>query len=152
MRGTDKTETSIKKGRSRITNSRSLFPRRLDGKSIDERGMWSRRLRDLIAAHTADLGGPDNISEAERVLIRKAATLIVATEHLEATFALEGDASAAQLESYSRLSNTLRRLLTTLGIKRKPRDVTPDLQTYLRNRSTRNGHDRSGRTIEHGEA
>jgi hypothetical protein len=152
MQATRKSVTSLKKGRSRITNNRALFPRTVDGKSIDERGKWSRRMRDLITLHTADLGGPDNISEAERALIRSAATLRVSIEHLETTFALEGEATQAQLESYQRLANTLRRLLSTLGIKRRPKDVTPDLKDYVASLS--NGRDRNhgrARVIEHGD-
>jgi hypothetical protein len=145
MHGTGRNETSIKKGRSRITNNRALFPRKLDGNSIDERGAWSRRLRDVIAALASDAGGADRISEAQRVLIRKAATMIVATEHLEATFALDGEASATNLETYSRLSSSIRRMLMTLGIKRQAHDVTPSLHEYLRSKAT-------GRaTLEHSD-
>jgi hypothetical protein len=30
------------------------------------RGPWARRMRDVLELHALDLGGPDNISEAER--------------------------------------------------------------------------------------
>ena len=58
--------------RSAVTNGSLIF----DG--IDHRSAWMRRLRDLIAAHTSDLGGQDLISEAERVLIRRASMLMLA--------------------------------------------------------------------------
>jgi hypothetical protein len=39
---------------------------------------------------------------------------------------------AAELDLYSRLSNTQRRLSESLGWERTARDVTPDLETYLK--------------------
>lgn len=112
-------------GRSRITNGRSLVP------EIDGRSVWARRLRDLICLHTADLGGEDNLSQAELSLIRRAATLTVELEHLEQRFLVEDGASAADLHLYQRTANSLRRLLESIGLKRRPKDVTPDLDTYL---------------------
>jgi hypothetical protein len=90
-----------------------------------------RRLRDLIHAHTTDLGGDDYISESERRLIRRAAMLTLQLEMLDQRFANQGEASAADLELYQRVSNTLRRLLESLGLQRRQRDVTPTLTEYL---------------------
>jgi hypothetical protein len=61
---------------------------------------------------------------------------------METTFATDQDGKATphQLEVYSRTTNTLRRLLETLGIERRPKDVTPTLDQYLRGRK-RNGRD-----------
>lgn len=66
--------------------------------------------------------------------MRRVATLTIQCEQLETSFA-ETPATVAQLDTYQKLSNTLRRLLATLGTKRRANDVTPDLQSYLRNRS-----------------
>src|SRR5687767_4747392 len=66
--------------RSRVTNGRGL----LRG---DQRTIWCRRFRDLMALHTADLGGDDDISHAERAILRRAACLITELERLEARFA-----------------------------------------------------------------
>ena len=62
--------------RSRVTNGNRLLP------EVDGRTVWARRMRDLIQAHTADLGGDSEISEAERSLIRRAATLATELERL----------------------------------------------------------------------
>jgi hypothetical protein len=35
------------------------------------------------------------------------------------------------LDGYTRAASHLRRILETLGIKRVPRDVTPDLHDYI---------------------
>jgi hypothetical protein len=105
-------------GRSRITNGSELLP------AIDGRSIWARRLRDLISLHTADLGGPDNLSQAELSLIRRASTLTVELEHLEQRFILSDGASADDLQLYQRTANSLRRLLESIGLRRRPKDVT----------------------------
>lgn len=115
------------KVRSALTNGSRL----LEG--VDGRSAWARRLRDLIELHGTDLGGLDELSEAQRALIRRASALTVELEHLEMQFATR-DATADELDLYSRLSNTLRRLHETLGLERRPKDVKPTLSEYLRQR------------------
>jgi hypothetical protein len=45
---------------------------------------------------------------------------------------LAGEANAEDLDLYLRASNNLRRLLETVGLQRRPRDVTlPSLREYL---------------------
>ena len=105
--------------RSRITNGRTLLP------SIDGRCLWARRFRDLISLHLNDLGGEDACSESEKALVRRASCLIVELEHAENGFALAGSATADQLKVYQMTTNTLRRLLETLGLRRRPKDITP---------------------------
>ena len=115
--------------RSRVSNGSVLLP------GVDGRSLWARRLRDLIENHTADLGGEDRISEAERSIVRRAATLTVELERLEAKFALAGEAAAADLDLYQRTAGNLRRLLEAVGLERRQRDVTPTLDEYLRDRT-----------------
>jgi hypothetical protein len=90
---------------------------------IDGRSAWTRRCRDVIAAHIADLGGVDNCSAAERSIVRRAATLTVELDRMEALFAMAGEASPADLESYQRAANTLKRLLQTVGLQRRAKHV-----------------------------
>jgi hypothetical protein len=111
--------------RSKITNGTALLP------GVDGRSPWVRRCKDVIAAHVADLGGVDNCSAAERSIIRRASTLTVELERLEARFATAGEANTADLETYQRCANTMRRLLESVGLRRRPRDVTPTLAEYL---------------------
>jgi hypothetical protein len=61
------------------------------------------------------------------VLVRRISTLTVELERLEATFATAGGAEPEQLDSYQRVSNTLRRLLESVGLERRARDVTPSV-------------------------
>ena len=87
-------------------------------------------MKDLMELHIADLGGESEISEAERSLIRRAATLATELERMEAQFAAAGAADPETLDLYGRQAGTLKRMLEGLGLKRRPRDVTPDLKTY----------------------
>jgi hypothetical protein len=98
---------------------------------VDGRSTWVRRLRDLIAIHLSDLGGVDNVSEAERSIIRRIATLTVELERMESTFATAGEATPAQLDLYQRTANSLRRLLESVGIERRAKNVTPTLSDIL---------------------
>src|SRR5262245_24884578 len=102
--------------RSRITNGALI-----DG---DGRSAWSRRMRDLIQLHLSDLGGADNVSEAEKSIVRRVATLTVELERMESVFAEAGKASPEQLDLYQRVSNSMRRMLETVGLQRRTRDVT----------------------------
>lgn len=80
-----------------------------------------------------DLGGNGSVSAAERSIVRRAATLTVELERMEGAFALAGEASAEALDLYSRVAGNLRRLLESVGISRRPRDITPSLGEYLIN-------------------
>src|SRR5579864_5251255 len=105
--------------RSRIANGSALLP------GIDGRSAWIRRCKELIADHISDLGGEDNTSAAERSIIRRASVLTIELERLELKFAQAGQASADDLDLYSRASANLRRLLEAVGLKRVPRGNCP---------------------------
>lgn len=111
--------------RSRMTNGSAVLP------GIDGRSAWVRRLKDLIELHTSDLGGPDAISTAELSVVRRASTLVVELEMLEARFAEAGGATADELDLYARVSGNLRRLYEATGLQRRARDVTPSLSQYI---------------------
>jgi hypothetical protein len=104
---------------------------------IDGRSTWARRLRDLVALHVADLGGDQNVSEAERAILRRSSVIIVELERMEKDFASSEDApSIPELEIYQRMANTMRRLLEAVGLHRRPRDITPPhLRHYLHARA-----------------
>jgi hypothetical protein len=51
---------------------------------LDQRSASARRYRDLVANFTSDAGGDDVLSEAQRQLVRRAASLSFACEALEA--------------------------------------------------------------------
>jgi hypothetical protein len=110
----------LKRQRSAASNGKKLIP------GFDGRSPWVRRCKDIIEAHISeDMGGADNCSVAERSLIRRAAVLTTQLEVLEHKFALnDGEASADDLDMYQRVTNTLRRTLESLGLKRRQRDIT----------------------------
>src|SRR5262245_42770723 len=114
---------NLKAVRSAISNGTSL------GLNVDERGAWARRLRDLLAAHVGDLGGDDNLSEAERSLIRRASMLTMLCERLERRFAEHGgEATSAELADYGRAANSLRRILESVGLQRRAKPVMSPIE------------------------
>jgi hypothetical protein len=86
------------------------------------------RFRDLNDDIIADLGGRDRLSTGQLQLVRRAATLSVTAEGMEAD-AVSGKAFDADL--YGQLTDRLGRCLQRLGLERKTRDVTPTLGDYL---------------------
>ena len=102
--------------RSKITNGKLL-------NGVDGRSPWVRRCKDIIASHMSDLGGEDNTSAAERSLIRRAAVMTTELEMLEAKFANAGSAKSEDLDLYVRASGNLRRLLESVGLQRRSKEV-----------------------------
>lgn len=136
MRGRQFARAKGTNAKSKVSNGTALLPR-TKGKvpHTDGRSSWMRRFRDLILVHTSDLGGAEQLSQAERSIIRRCATLTVLLERLELDFALEDEASAFKIDQYQRVANTLKRLLESLGLKRRQKDVTPQSpREYLRSR------------------
>jgi hypothetical protein len=69
-----------------------------------------------MALHLSDLGGEAAVSEAEKSIIRRAATLTVELGRLELVFAKAGEASASELDLYQRTAGNLS------ALARKPWD------------------------------
>nr|BDD44737.1 hypothetical protein 3 [Rhodospirillaceae bacterium] len=109
--------------KSRVTTGRSLFL-----EDVDQRSGTVRRFRDLIAGISADLGGAEILTEAERQLIRRAAALSVQCELAELAMA-RGE--PVDWDNYRAHTNALRRVLTDLGLERRAKDVTPPLNVYI---------------------
>jgi hypothetical protein len=104
-----------KRPRSAVMSGRQLF---VNG---DAKSAWSRRFHDLILGHTADLGGADLLSEAQFSLIRRAAAIECELERLDARLSRD---EPVDMDAYARVAGHLRRLFETLGLERRPRDVT----------------------------
>lgn len=114
--------------RSRVTNGTTLFI--VD--DIDGRSPAARRFKDIIAGVSSDLGGHDHLSEVQRQLVRRFAVLSLQCELTEAAL-VAGD--AVDVDLLSRLSGTMNRLASTLGLHRVAKDAkTLDLAEYLANR------------------
>src|SRR5262249_8872182 len=114
------------RSRSRVSNGKALFV------EADGRGPWGRRFRDVLAEIVSDLGGADRLSEGQRQLARRAATISIACVKLE------GEAAAGaviDLELYGRLTDRLGRAFQRLGLERRAREILPDPLTYAREQS-----------------
>jgi hypothetical protein len=80
-----------------------------------------------------DLGGHAHLSEGQKQLIRRAATLSIMSESVETDFIRN---LAFDSEAYGVLCDRLGRCLQRLGLERKARDVTPPtLAQYLEAKS-----------------
>lgn len=114
--------------RSKITNGNALLP------EVDGRSAHARRLRDLIAGFTSDMGGAATLSEAQKGLIQRICVVQVELEHMDNLFALKREndmeVSATALDRYALLSERYKRLIESLGLNegRKQRDITPNAQ------------------------
>jgi hypothetical protein len=89
--------------------------------------VWVRRARELIADHLSDLGGVENTSAAEQSIIRRASTLTVECERFEERFAKAAEGQTVdpyELRLYRNCIDTLRRSLETIGLQRRPRDLS----------------------------
>jgi hypothetical protein len=91
---------------------------------------WARRFRDVLAEIISDLGGAGaGLSEGQRQLARRAATISIACERMEGETAAGAE---IDLEEYGRLTDRLGRCFHRLGLKRQPRDVGQSLGDILR--------------------
>jgi hypothetical protein len=135
IRNRSRSDIGVSKLRLAITNGTRMLA------DLDHRGAWARRLKDLIGGQVADLGGEEMVSEAEKVLVRRAAMLTLQLELMEQRFAANeaGEASPKQIETYQRCTNTLRRTLESLGLKRRAKDLTPTLEEYAAQRRQAEG-------------
>jgi hypothetical protein len=95
---------------------------------LDGRTAAAKYIRELMSSIEADLGGRDGLSTGELQLIQRIAVTGAVIEHLESEWLAGG---SIDIPSYSALSNTQKRLLETVGLKRVPRNVSPTLSQYL---------------------
>src|SRR5258708_2832944 len=88
---------------------------------LDGRTAAAQRARDLIADLEADLGGAEALSHGERQLVQHAGILGAMIEN-DAVALLQG--GAVDVPNYLSSINAQRRILTTLGLSRRAKDVT----------------------------
>jgi hypothetical protein len=116
--------------RSRITNGTRLLP------SVHPQSVWGRIMKDTVDGLVSHLGGPDNVSETQRMACRRIAVLeveMVFQEDRIGQLRCEGREPAPELlDLYCRLGNAQRRFCEALGWQRVPRDATPDIDQYIR--------------------
>jgi hypothetical protein len=120
------------KQRSRVGNGKALFV------EADQRGPWARRWKDVLVEIVSDLGGLDILSEGQKQLARRCATIAIACERMEGEAA---QGHEIDLDAYGTLTDRLGRALQRLGLKRQPRDVSTlgDLLSADHERQRREG-------------
>ena len=89
--------------------------------ALDGRTRAARRARELIDAIEQDLGGGDRLSEGSRQLVQRAAVLGTFIESCEAQW-LAGE--TVELADYLAAINSQRRVLATIGLERRAKDVS----------------------------
>lgn len=88
---------------------------------------WSRRFRDVLSEIVSDLGR-EGLTEGQRQLARRCATISIICERLE------GECAAGKpidLELFGSLTDRLGRCFNRLGLRRQARDVGPTLSDFL---------------------
>jgi hypothetical protein len=93
----DSRSTPPPKRRSAVTNGSRLHVQPVGDTA------WSRRFADVLGEIIGDLGGPDGLSEGQRQLARRAATLSLECERLEVR-ALSGRSMIESLPSHDGLT------------------------------------------------
>ena len=96
--------------------------------AVDGRTRQAKLYAQAVADIAADLGGEDAISRAELELVRRAAGLSVLASMAEAKLLAGEEVDVSQLTA---VGNAQRRLLATLGLERRARDVTPSALQWI---------------------
>ena len=89
---------------------------------------WARRWRDVLAEIISDLSGPEGLSEGQRQLARRCATIAIACERMEGEAA---QGNEIDLDAYGTLTDRLGRALQRLGLERRAKDIGPTLGDLL---------------------
>jgi hypothetical protein len=112
------------KTRSKLSNGSAVL-------NADGRSATARRYRDVLAELISDLGGDP--SGAQTAIARRASALCVVCEQAEAEMVAGG---VLDLAEFTTAANSLRRLLSDLGLERRAKDITPSLASYLEAKRT----------------
>ena len=107
---------------------------------MDGRSIWARMFADYYASLIAQLGGEQIISEARRMLCRRASLFEVELNIIEGELAkLRGQGNMKMLArkialewlaQYTTMVNSQRRVLEAVGLNRVAREV-PSLSSYI---------------------
>jgi hypothetical protein len=112
-----------KASRSKVGNGTALLLPGIDGRSVEY-----RRFKDIRYDIIDALGGEEYVRPQQDQIIRRAAGLGMLCELMECDII---DGKRVDVDALNKCANSQRRLLVSLGLERKARDVTPDLAAYL---------------------
>ena len=99
---------------------------------LDGRTAVAQVMRERYDVFTADLGGVDRLSYAQRSLVERALWLEYWLAQQEQNLATGADFDVGK---WTQAANSLQGILTKLGLERKAKDV-PNLHDYINNRAT----------------
>ena len=111
-----KVDSRSRRHRSSVSNGLKLFA----VEDLDRRGQTHRRYRDIYDFIAADLGGREHLSELQRQLCRRAASLSVVAEAIEADLVRDREIDIMLLGI---VCDRLRRIGDALGLERVARPV-----------------------------
>jgi hypothetical protein len=83
---------------------------------------WARRFRDILSEILSDIDRDTGLSEGQRQLARRAATISIMCEKLEGEAASSAEIN---LETYGTLTDRLGRCFQRLGLERRCRNISP---------------------------
>ena len=98
----------------------------LDG--VDRRTAAYRETKQLIAEIETDLGGSEHISAMERQMVQHGAVLGAIAADMETKYLMGRHIDLVQLCT---VLNAQRRAFDAIGYRRRQRDVTPSLESFL---------------------
>lgn len=107
--------------RARLTNGADNLAHAVDGRTL-----IAKRYRSITSQLVADQGG--DVAEARLQLIQRFAGAAVLSELIE-TKIVSGQ--TVDLTEYSQLISSLVRIAARIGLDRTPRNISPDLKSYL---------------------
>lgn len=106
--------------------------RLLSMSDLDHRTKAAQYAQATKAAIMADLGGADRLSTLELIQVENVSMCSVILRDLHVRFLRGEDIPVAAVAT---IENTLNRTAAMLGTQRRPRDITQDVDTYLKMRA-----------------
>jgi hypothetical protein len=110
---------------------RPTKPQLVSRSQIDARTNAYKVFDKIVGDVTADLGGRDQLSAVETALVESFAGIFVMLDDLNVRVLL---GEKVDPFVYCQVTSTLTRVASRLGLRRKPKDITPDLGSYLADR------------------
>jgi hypothetical protein len=89
--------------------------------AVDGRTRQAHLYKEVACAIAEDLGGADQLSRAQKELVKRAGGLAVLADLTEERI-VKGE--EVDVNEYTNIAMTQSRILRTLGLKRVPNDVT----------------------------
>jgi hypothetical protein len=122
-------DISRRRGRTRVANHAGLLP------GVSGASIWAKRFKELQIQLSQDKGGVENISASEQHILRRASAIIVECEFRESAMCVAraegGTPTNEDLDIYQRLANSMRRLLESVGLERRAKQVGPSFSDMV---------------------